>query len=151
MAGPRHADGRAYDASSARSIQRGDRAVPAQPSTRGARCGASVGAASRPNVGIGFRRDSNFYTGFTADISEGGLFVATHMLQRIGAELTLTFALPTGPEISVRGVVRWSRDAHDYNSAIPPGMGVQFQGIPVEDAARIRELVALREPLFFVS
>jgi len=103
------------------------------------------------NVGIGFRSDSNFYTGFTADISEGGLFVATHMLQPIGAELTLTFALPTGPEISVRGIVRWLRDTHDYNPAIPPGMGVQFQGIANADADRIREFVALREPLFFVS
>lgn len=101
------------------------------------------------NVGVGFRSDSNFYTGFTSDISEGGLFVATHMLQAIGSELALTFALPTGPEISVRCVVRWVRDSHDYNSATPPGMGVQFQALCSEDLERIREFVQIREPMFF--
>lgn len=45
------------------------------------------------NVGVGFRGDASFYTGFATDISEGGLFVATHMLQPIGSQLTLTFAL----------------------------------------------------------
>jgi uncharacterized protein (TIGR02266 family) len=103
------------------------------------------------NVGVGFLSDSNFYTGFTSDLSEGGLFVATHMLQPIGSELTLTFALPTGPEISVRGIVRWLRDTHDYNSLTPPGMGVQFLALEGRDLDRIREFVALREPLFFVS
>lgn len=103
------------------------------------------------NVGIGFRSDSNFYTGFTSDLSEGGLFVATHMLQPIGSELTLTFALPTGSEISVRGTVRWLRDTHDYSAATPPGMGIQFHALRVEDLERIREFVALREPLFYVA
>jgi uncharacterized protein (TIGR02266 family) len=101
------------------------------------------------NVGVGFRTDLRFYTAFTSDISEGGLFVATHMLQPIGAELSLTFALPTGPEISVRGIVRWVRDSHDDASATPPGMGVQFHALRVEDLDRIRELIALRAPMFF--
>ena len=121
---------------------------------------AAEGAQPRPterryaqrvdlSVGVGFRNDSSFYTGFTQDLSEGGLFVATHMLQPIGSEITLTFALPTGPEISVRGVVRWQRDPHEHNSLTPPGMGVQFQDLSDEDLERIRKFVALREPLFF--
>jgi uncharacterized protein (TIGR02266 family) len=101
------------------------------------------------NVGVGFRSGASFYTGSTSDISEGGLFVATHMLQPIGSELALTFALPTGPEISVRGRVRWVREAHDCNSAMPPGMGVQFFALKIEDLERIRELVQLREPISF--
>ena len=103
------------------------------------------------NVGVGFRSDTNFYTGFTQDISEGGLFVATHMLQPIGSEITLTFALPTGPEISARGIVRWQRDPHEYNALTPPGMGVQFQDLSDADLERIRKFVALRDPLFFES
>lgn len=103
------------------------------------------------SVGVGFRSDARFYTGFTSDISEGGLFVATHMLQPIGSELALTFALPTGPEISVRAIVRWTRDPHDSNSATPPGMGVQLQALEVEDLERIREFIAVREPIVFVA
>jgi uncharacterized protein (TIGR02266 family) len=103
------------------------------------------------NVGVGFRSDASFYTGFTSDISEGGLFVATHMLQPIGSELALTFALPTGPEISVRAVVRWTRDPHDASSSTPPGMGVQLQALRPEDLERIREFIAVREPLVFIA
>ena len=103
------------------------------------------------SVGVGFRSDSNFYTGFTSDISEGGLFVATHMLQPIGSELTVVFALPTGPEISVRGTVRWLRDTREYDASTPPGMGVQFQAMHADDLERIRRFVALRAPLFFES
>jgi uncharacterized protein (TIGR02266 family) len=101
------------------------------------------------SVGVGFRSESRFYTGFTSDLSEGGLFVATHMLQPLGSELSLTFALPTGPEISVRGIVRWVRDTRDDDSATPPGMGVQLHALRFEDLERIRELVALRKPTFF--
>ena len=103
------------------------------------------------HVGIGFHNGSRFYTGFTADISEGGLFVASHMLQPVGSELTLTFALPSGPEISVRAAVRWAHDTDEYDPANPPGMGVQFLNLGSADAERIAELVALRPPVFFVS
>jgi uncharacterized protein (TIGR02266 family) len=103
------------------------------------------------NVGVGFRSGSNFYTGFTSDISEGGLFVASHMLQPIGSELALTFALPTGPEISVRGIVRWQREVPAQTSVTPPGMGVEFEAMRSQDLERIREFVALREPLFYIA
>jgi uncharacterized protein (TIGR02266 family) len=103
------------------------------------------------HVGVGFRSDASFYTGFTSDISEGGLFVATHMLQPVGSELALTFALPTGSEISVRAVVRWLRDTRDSSSTTPPGMGVQFQALTPDDLARIRELIAARAPTFFIA
>jgi len=103
------------------------------------------------NVGVGFRGGSSFYTGYTADISEGGLFVASHMLQPIGSELALTFALPTGPEISVRGIVRWQREPKVATADMPPGMGVQLQGLSPDDQARIRELVAQRGSSFYAS
>ena len=103
------------------------------------------------NVGVGFRGDSSFYTGFATDISEGGLFVASHMLQPIGSQLTLTFALPTGSEISVRAIVRWLRAANGSSASPPPGMGVQFQGLTPQTRARVGELVAQRAAMFFAS
>jgi uncharacterized protein (TIGR02266 family) len=103
------------------------------------------------HVGVGFRSGASFYTGYTANISERGLFVASHMLQPIGSELALTFALPAGPEISVRGIVRWRRDAQAASPSTPPGMGVQFQSPTPDDQMRIRELIAQRGPLFYAS
>jgi uncharacterized protein (TIGR02266 family) len=82
-------------------------------------------------------------------VSEGGLFVATHMLQPIGTSLTLTFMLPTGHEIVTQGVVRWLRDPRDENADAVPGMGVQFENLRELDARAIVEFMVVREPLFF--
>jgi uncharacterized protein (TIGR02266 family) len=99
-------------------------------------------------VEVGFQSDSNFYAGFTEDISEGGLFVATHMLQQVGTEVSLTFTLPNDYELRVTGVVRWLRDPHDLDGDTRPGMGLQLRGLSQEDQAMIREFLALRDPLF---
>jgi uncharacterized protein (TIGR02266 family) len=98
---------------------------------------------------LGFLSDTNFYAGFTEDISEGGLFVATHALLELGTEIELEFALPSGHEIRTKGIVRWLRDPHDHTPDAPPGMGIQFQDLAEKDFAIIREFIALREPLFY--
>lgn len=102
-------------------------------------------------VGVGFQSDTNFYTGFTEDLSEGGLFVATYAVEAIGSELALTFTLPNGQEITAVGVVRWVRDPYDMQSEVMPGMGVQFRDLAEADLAAIREFIAVREPMFYVS
>lgn len=108
-------------------------------------------AASRVNlcVGVGFQSDTNFYAGFTEDISEGGLFVATHMLQPLGTELQLTFSLPNGYEITTAAVVRWLRDPRDQDGDAVPGMGIEFRALQSADHDMIRQFVALREPIFY--
>ena len=103
------------------------------------------------DVGVGFYSDTNFYTGFTEDVSEGGLFVATHVLEPIGTVLKLTFTLPGGPQIIAVGVVRWVRDPRNHDADTAPGMGVQFKALQQEHLHLIREFVALREPLFYVD
>jgi uncharacterized protein (TIGR02266 family) len=100
-------------------------------------------------LGVGFRSESSSFTGFTSDISEGGLFVATHELQALGSEIELTFTLPAGSELIARGIVRWVRDPLDYNPHSPPGMGVQFTALGDQIRVLIHEFVELREPMFF--
>lgn len=99
-------------------------------------------------VEVGFLSESNFYAGFTEDISEGGLFVATHLLKDLGTELTLKFTLPDTLEITAVGVVRWLRDPHDAHSDAVPGMGIQLRDLSPKDLEVIREFIAVREPLF---
>jgi uncharacterized protein (TIGR02266 family) len=103
------------------------------------------------SVDVGFYSDSNFYQGLSEDLSEGGLFVATHMLRPMGTVLTLKFALPTGREITAEGVVRWVRDPRDASADAVPGMGVQFRKLGPADEQQIREFIRLREPLFYES
>lgn len=100
-------------------------------------------------VGVGFQSDTNFYAGFTEDLSEGGLFVATHMLQPLGTELALTFSLPNGYEISTVAIVRWVRDPRNHDDDAVPGMGVQFNALSSADLDMIRQFIALREPIFY--
>jgi uncharacterized protein (TIGR02266 family) len=99
-------------------------------------------------LGVGFAMDARSFTGITSDISEGGLFVATHNLPPVGCEVDLRFSLPAGPELRARGIVRWSRDSQETDSA-PPGIGVQFSALAEHDLALIRDFVDQREPIFF--
>lgn len=99
-------------------------------------------------LGVGFDSESSTFSGVTSDISEGGVFVATHSLPPVGSEIELRLSLPAGPELQARGVVRWLRDANEANDA-PPGIGVQFSGLTDQDLRAIRAFVDEWEPAFF--
>jgi uncharacterized protein (TIGR02266 family) len=99
-------------------------------------------------LGVGFESEASTFTGVTSDISEGGLFVATHSLPPVGCEIEVRFSLPAGPELRTRGIVRWLRDTHEPDSA-PPGMGVQFSALAEEQRTLIRAFVDQWEPTFF--
>ena len=92
---------------------------------------------------------SNFYTGFTGNISEGGVFVATYNLFPIGTVITLEFSLPDeGPPLNVQGQVRWTSDpTPDGDGHV--GLGLQFLDISDRDRARIERFVTMRETLFY--
>lgn len=104
-------------------------------------------AARHPvEVEVAFCTSSNFYLGFTENLSEGGVFVATYCLLPIGSAIEIELHLPIG-SIKVPGVVRWLRMVGASDDW--PGMGVQFDGLAPGDEACIREFVAVRQPLFF--
>ncbi len=93
--------------------------------------------------------DHNFYTGFTQNISEGGLFVATSNIAPLGTNLEFTFTLHPDPEsITVRGVVRWIRESHDFTE-LPPGMGVMFSDVDAIASDRINEFIGRRRESIF--
>lgn len=99
---------------------------------------------------LGLYSDSNFYTGFTEDISEGGVFVATYAVTPVGSQVVLELALPGDFEIHTTGTVRWIRGSgEDCDGTEPPGMGIQFDALTEEELALIREFVENRSPLFF--
>jgi uncharacterized protein (TIGR02266 family) len=101
------------------------------------------------NVEVGIETDSNFYAGFSENLSEGGVFVATYDLRPVGSEMALTLRLPGSDEpIRVRGEVRWVREHSDMSDQ-SPGMGVHFAQIDQQDVPRIRDFLRMRPPLFF--
>lgn len=94
--------------------------------------------------------DDNFYTGFSENISEGGVFISTHMIQPIGSEIAFTMTLTPGIKtVKVRGIVRWVRDVEE-SAGVTCGLGVQFMGMSDAVSERIQGfLTQIREPLFF--
>lgn len=93
--------------------------------------------------------DSNFYAGFSSDISEGGIFISSYILQPVGAEVEVSLGLPGGHEINATGTVRWVRDPHDLEHSEPPGMGIEFNDLDERARSLIGQFVAeIREPAF---
>ncbi len=103
----------------------------------------------RMQAAVDLHSESNFFTGFSTNISEGGLFIATVQTLEIGTEVDLNFTLGNGEKLSVRGVVRWTREINDHTPDIFPGVGIQFANLDASTAATIQRFVASREPMFF--
>ena len=97
-------------------------------------------------IEVGIASQSNFYQGFTENLSSGGVFVATYAVKKAGAKVDIVLAFPNGEELRVPGVVRWLREA---TADAWPGMGVQFETLSPEDEAKIRKFTKVRDPLFY--
>lgn len=99
----------------------------------------------RIDAKIDLHSESNFFAGFSENISDGGVFVATDQQVPIGTEVDLAFTLPDGVEIRGRGAVRWVRDA---SPDAAPGLGVQFVNLSGAAHDAVQNFVRLRSPLF---
>ena len=93
--------------------------------------------------------EHNFYAGLAQNLSAGGVFVATHRMQKVGSKIDLTLRLPDSPEtFTIVGEVRWVR-VYNVQSDSPPGLGIQFDALTPEATAAINRFLGQREPLFF--
>jgi len=89
---------------------------------------------------------TTFWAGFSEDLSEGGLFVATYQAMPIGTRMDLQFELPTGHVVKVAGTVRWHRGQSDDAM---PGMGISFDELSPADLKVVRSFVKHRPPLLW--
>jgi uncharacterized protein (TIGR02266 family) len=103
----------------------------------------------RMQAQVDLRSDSNFFTGFSTNVSQGGIFVATVQKLPRGTLVDLDVTLPGGRPLKLSGVVRWTREVNDKTPELMPGLGVQFTELPSHVAAAISDFVVTREPLFF--
>ena len=94
--------------------------------------------------------EHNFYTGFSANISDGGgLFVATYKPQAVGDRLRVRFKLPGIEEpIEAKVEVQWIREAGGGNEGAP-GFGGQFVELSDEAKSAVERFLANREPIFY--
>jgi uncharacterized protein (TIGR02266 family) len=124
---------------------------PARPQAAAAGAPRRASPRVRMQASVDFQSDDNFFNGFSANISDGGLFVATVNLLPLGTEVDLAFTLPTGERIETKGTVQWVREVNDKHPEVFPGMGVSFRGLSDQAQQVINEFVAQREPLFYAA
>jgi uncharacterized protein (TIGR02266 family) len=105
----------------------------------------------RMQAQVDFESDDNFFNGFSANISDGGVFVATVNVLPLGTQVDVGFTLPTGERIECKGVVRWVREVDDKQPDIFPGMGIQFVDLDPRGAKAIETFIQQREPMFYVE
>jgi uncharacterized protein (TIGR02266 family) len=101
-------------------------------------------------VEVGLETEHGFYTGITADISEGGVFIATHMLPVIGDRLTIVLTLPGEAEaFPIAGEVRWVRDLRVACDGAPCGFGFRWDEIEPRALEAIRRLSEVRDSIYY--
>ena len=100
-------------------------------------------------LAVSLQSASNFYAGFTENLSEYGVFVATHAPLSIGCTVEVAISLSAEEEpIRARGTVRWLRP-YSEPSGMTPGMGVRFDRLSSKDSARVQAFCEARAPIFF--
>ena len=98
---------------------------------------------------VNVQSEHNFYAGLAENLSAGGLFIATHKLQKVGSKIELTLRMPDSEQsYNVTGEVRWVR-LYNEQSDTSPGLGIRFLELPPGATAAIDRFLAQREPLFF--
>ncbi|MBI2897169.1 MAG: TIGR02266 family protein [Deltaproteobacteria bacterium] len=98
-------------------------------------------------VEVTFLGETNFYVGFSGDLSDGGLFVATYELLPVGSNLTVEVTLPDEHRVVASGRVAWVREEGEST----PGMGVHLEPLPETDMKSIRSFMRKREPIFWME
>jgi uncharacterized protein (TIGR02266 family) len=96
---------------------------------------------------VNLKSESNFFMGFTENISEGGIFVSTLSPPDMGEKVELSVGVEGSEQMTIKGTVRWHRTGDDGN---PTGCGVQFDEID-DDTRRAIEMLLVtleKEPLF---
>ena len=94
------------------------------------------------------KSQTNFFMGFSENISEGGLFLATLSPPAVGESITLFIKDLHGNEFEVNGQVRWHRTVP---SGLVTGCGVQFIDLTPWAQQAFEEMMRQlrKEPLFF--
>jgi len=102
-------------------------------------------------INVDIVSEHNFYAGLSLNISEGGLFVATHVEYPVGTKIEIRLLLPGDEEpTALMTEVRWVRPHHHDNAdASAGGMGLRFVGLTPELLTKVARFAQARDPLYY--
>jgi uncharacterized protein (TIGR02266 family) len=94
-------------------------------------------------ISVSFKRASDFFKAYIANLGEGGIFIHTTKDLPVGSILDLEFSLPESDQvINTKGKVMWVRPQDMSTEKIPPGMGIQFIDMNPNDKQLLKQYVA---------
>lgn len=98
------------------------------------------------NILVRYQIDESLFTGYSFNISTGGVFIRTVAPPVENTCLELSFNLPrTGTAIRTSGTVVWRNEYRaDAPMAYPPGIGVKFTAIEQRDRRAITDHILSR-------
>jgi uncharacterized protein (TIGR02266 family) len=88
---------------------------------------------------VDLKTKASCYSGYTENISEGGVFISTPTPLPIGEPLDLNLTLTSGETVVLRARVAWHRPFREDGP--PSGMGLQFVFVPEAIRNDIRNFV----------
>jgi uncharacterized protein (TIGR02266 family) len=121
-------------------------ALPAEPPKTPYR---SQVAREHVEANLGATTESNFYVGFSGEISQGGVFVSTYNILPKGTPVRALITLPGNLSTEVDGQVRFVRDPMDMSADSEPGMGIAFEGLEKDSRELILRFIRKRPPMFY--
>lgn len=95
---------------------------------------------------VGIEYGSTFFTGFSGNVSRGGLFVATPNALPHGARVEVFFEMPDGHAISAPATVCWHRPAEQAAlEGLPAGLGFRFEALSHDDEIALERFIGAQE------
>ena len=107
----------------------------------------ATGPREKLEANVGATTESNFFVGFSGEIGEGGVFIATYATFPLGTPVEVLVTLPGGYESTFPGTVSFVRDPMDMESE--PGVGVRFEKLTAEQRDLVLRFIRKRPPLFY--
>ncbi len=92
--------------------------------------------------------ESNLWLGFSQDIAEGGVFLATYGAHALGTPVELDLHINNEDPVRVSGVVHWQRPA-GAGDDLPAGVGVRLTQLSADAAKILHTFAARRTPIFY--
>lgn len=106
-----------------------------------------TGPREKLEANVGATTESNFFVGFSGDIGDGGVFIATYAILAVGTPVEVLVTLPGGYSSTISGSVRFVRDPMDMDS--DPGLGIGFDKLTQEQRDLILRFIRKRAPVFY--
>lgn len=103
------------------------------------------------DIQIGVATDHRLFVGLTANISTGGLFIASDMPFKKGDKVEVRFSIPGASHVFHKhATVCWTRpfdsDGSGHSKA---GAGVKFDDLTDEEARILDAFLKVHDPIFY--